>query len=163
MSITGDGAEDGGRPQKVGVAVSDIMAGMYAVTAVLAALAARQRTGEGQHIDVPLFDSQVAWLANQGMNYLVGGKIPGRYGTGHPNIVPYQAFATADGELMLAVGNDAQFTACAEILGMTRLAQDDRYSSNANRVVNRDRLCALIAGRMQEESSEYWLGCHRRY
>ena len=161
MSITGDAATDEGRPQKVGVAVSDIMAGMYAVTAVLAALTARRRTGEGQHIDVPLYDSQVAWLANQGMNYLVGGVIPGRYGTAHPNIVPYQSFATEDGELMLAVGSDAQFAACGEILGMAELADNELYKSNANRVIHREQLCTIIGTRLKSQSTRHWLGLFR--
>jgi len=161
MSITGDAESSGGRPQKVGVAVADIMAGMYAVTAILAALTARQHTGKGQHIDVPLFDSQVAWLANQGMNYLVGGSIPGRYGTAHPNIVPYQSFATADGEIMLAVGSDTQFAACAAVLGLPELAENDLFRCNANRVINREQLCHLIAGILKMASSEHWLELFR--
>src|SRR5690606_24077822 len=100
MSLTG---EPDGMPQKTGVAITDILTGMYAVSAVLAALNSRQRTGAGQHIDVPLFDTQVACLANQAMSYLVSGEVPPRYGNGHPSIVPYQSFATADGYLMLAV------------------------------------------------------------
>ncbi len=110
MSLTGvpDG-EPGAGPQKVGVAVADLMCGMYAVSAILAALYERDRSGQGQYIDLSLLDTQVAWLANQNLNYLVSGQAPRRQGTAHPNIVPYQAFATADGHLMLAVGNDAQF------------------------------------------------------
>jgi len=117
MSITGESDAEGGRPTKVGVAIADIMAGMYAASAVLAALVAREQSGRGQHIDVPLFDSQVAWLANQNMNYLLTGTPPDRRGTAHPNIVPYQAFQTADGYLMLAVGNDSQFANCCASLG----------------------------------------------
>src|SRR5690606_31199447 len=126
-----------GGPQKVGVAISDIMAGMYATTAILAALHARERTGQGQFIDVPLYDSQVSWLANQGMNYLVSGEVPRRLGTGHPNLVPYQAFETSDGFLMLAVGNDRQFRSCAECLGCAELANVEEFSTNASRVEHR--------------------------
>ncbi|RZV33828.1 MAG: CoA transferase, partial [Chromatiales bacterium] len=122
MSITGPPDGEGGGPQKVGVAIADIMAGMYATTAVLAALNARTITGKGQYIDVPLYDSQVAWLANQNMNFLVSGKVPGRMGTAHPNLVPYQAFATRDGNLMLAVGNDRQFEKCASTVGKPELS-----------------------------------------
>jgi crotonobetainyl-CoA:carnitine CoA-transferase CaiB-like acyl-CoA transferase len=132
MSITGPADEEGGGPQKVGVAIADIMAGMYATTAILAALHAREQTGRGQHIDVPLYDSQIAWLANQSMNFLVGGAIPGRMGTAHPNLVPYQAFATSDGNLMLAVGNDRQFATCAECLGRAELAKDDKFATSSN-------------------------------
>ncbi|MDH4073490.1 MAG: CoA transferase, partial [Gammaproteobacteria bacterium] len=106
MSITG---ESNGPPQKVGVAIADIMAGMYAATAVLAAVCARQESGAGQYVDVPLYDTQVAWLANQAMNFLVGGSVPGRLGTAHPNLVPYQAFPTSDSHIMLAIGSDRQF------------------------------------------------------
>ena len=157
MSITGAADEEGGSPQKVGVAIADIMAGMYATTAVLAALVARDDRGEGQHIDVPLYDSQVAWLANQNMNYLVGGLVPGRQGTGHPNIVPYQTFATADGHLSLAVGNDRQFRSCMECLGLEALSEDPRFSDNASRVANRDVLVPLIAEKFREQPSASWL------
>lgn len=157
MSVTGDAEADGGRPQKVGIAVSDIMAGMYAANAILAALNARHRDGRGQHIDVPLFDSQVAWLANQGMNYLVGGEVPPRHGTAHPNIVPYQAFATADGEIMLAVGSDTQFAALANTLGTPELASDPRFDNNSNRVTNRESLIGLIAEKLKKESTEHWI------
>lgn len=157
MSITGEPRESGGRPQKVGVAIADIMAGMYAATAILAALTRRQASGRGQQIDVPLFDSQVAWLANQGMNYLIGGSVPQRHGTAHPNIVPYQSFTTADGELMLAVGNDAQFTACTACLGVPELAGDVRFTSNAARVQNRKALVALLAECLVTRPTAEWL------
>ena len=156
MSITGPEDEAGG-PQKVGVAVADIMAGMYAATAVLAALQARESTGEGQVIDVPLYDTQVAWLANQNMNFLVGGEVPGRMGTAHPNLVPYQAFRSSDGNLMVAVGNDRQFAACMECLGLADWATLDAYATNAARIRNRE---ALVTG-MQEvlgtETTAHWL------
>ena len=155
MSITGP--EDGG-PQKVGVAIADIMAGMYAANAILAALHARERSGKGQRIDVPLYDSQVAWLANQNLNYLVGGRTPGRMGTAHPNLVPYQAFATRDGDLMLAVGNDRQFADFMDCLGRAELAQDGRFASNAARIENRDELVAIIGEILRRETTASWLG-----
>ncbi|MBT8088427.1 MAG: CoA transferase [Gammaproteobacteria bacterium] len=157
MSITGPGEEEAGGPQKVGVAIADIMAGMYAVTAILAALHARQSTGAGQHIDVPLYDSQVAWLANQNMNYLVGGESPGRMGSAHPNLVPYQAFRTADGHLMLAVGNDRQFAACVSCLGLPELAADARFARNSDRVVHREELVERLQTTFLQRSTSDWL------
>jgi crotonobetainyl-CoA:carnitine CoA-transferase CaiB-like acyl-CoA transferase len=157
MSITGESDAEGGRPTKVGVAIADIMAGMYAASAVLAALVAREQSGRGQHIDVPLFDSQVAWLANQNMNYLLTGTPPDRRGTAHPNIVPYQAFQTADGYLMLAVGNDSQFANCCASLGCPEVAEDPRYSANSARIENRDELIQIIAERLTGETTAYWL------
>jgi len=157
MSITGEPEEQGGRPQKVGVAIADIMAGMYAATAILAALNSRRETGEGQSIDVPLFDSQVAWLANQALNYLVGGVVPGRLGTAHPNIVPYQAFESSDGDFMLAVGNDRQFAACAEVVGRADLASDPAFAMNSARVRHRQQLVGILADRFRTETTTYWL------
>lgn len=157
MSITGDSDTEGGRPTKVGVAIADIMAGMYAVTAILAALAAREKNGRGQHIDVPLFDSQIAWLANQNMNYLLTGVPPGRQGTAHPNIVPYQSFRTADGYLMLAVGNDRQFADCCNLLGCANFARDPRFASNSARIENREELVAIIAKRLGGRTTADWL------
>ena len=157
MSITGESDAEGGRPTKVGVAIADIMAGMYAASAVLAALVAREQSGRGQHIDVPLFDSQVAWLANQNMNYLLTGTPPDRRGTAHPNIVPYQAFQTADGYLMLAVGNDSQFANCCASLGCPEVAEDPRYSANSARIENRDELIQIITERLTGETTAYWL------
>lgn len=156
MSITGRPAEEGGEPQKVGVAIADIMAGMYAVTAILAALQARQRTGRGQHIDVPLYDTQVAWLANQGMNYLASGEAPRRLGNAHPNIVPYQTFATRDGHLMVATGNERQFRDLAECLGCPELAEAPRFATNAARVGNREELIAILAKRFRERTTSEW-------
>jgi len=158
MSITGESDADGGRPTKVGVAIADIMAGMYATTAILAALAAREKSGEGQHIDVPLFDSQVAWLANQNMNYLLTGQAPVRRGTAHPNIVPYQAFQTADGYLMLAVGNDRQFSDCCALLACPEIAEDPKFSSNRARVENRGELISWFGERISKGTSKEWLG-----
>jgi len=157
MSITGPADDAAGGPQKVGVAIADIMAGMYASTAVLAALHARQITGEGQYIDVPLYDSQVAWLANQNMNFLVGGKAPVRMGTAHPNLVPYQAFSTADGNLMLAVGNDRQFADCAECIGEPQLARNPLYTNNSDRVANREALVELLQHALAKKTTAHWL------
>lgn len=157
MSITGTADEDGGEPQKVGVAIADIMAGMYAATAILAALRHRDVTGEGQYIDVPLYDSQVAWLANQNMNFLVGGVVPARLGTAHPNIVPYQAFPTRDGHLVLAVGSDKQFTRCVEVLNHPNLARDERFSTNAARVRNREDLVRILSAAFLTKNTNTWL------
>ena len=157
MSITGPPDSEAGGPQKVGVAIADIMAGMYATTAVLAALTARATTGRGQRIDVPLYDSQVAWLANQNMNYLVGGEVPRRMGTAHPNLVPYQAFATSDGNLMLAVGNNRQFRNCMEIIGKPDLGADTLYANNAARIENRTELIALLQEVLRTNTTAFWL------
>ncbi len=157
MSITGAPDSAGGEPQKVGVAISDIMAGMYATTAILAAIAARNVDGTGQHIDIALYDSQVAWLANQNMNYLVGGMVPQRQGTAHPNIVPYQVFSTASGHVMLAVGNEMQFKACVEALGCPDLATDPRYKNNAARVDNRESLVAALGAKFLGHDTDHWL------
>jgi crotonobetainyl-CoA:carnitine CoA-transferase CaiB-like acyl-CoA transferase len=157
MSITGVAEEAGGEPQKVGVAIADIMCGMYAATAIMAALHERANSGRGQSIEVPLYDSQVAWLANQAMNFLVGGTVPGRLGTAHPNIVPYQAFATADGHIMVAVGNDRQFADCVARCGHAALADDPRFRRNADRLANRDELVALMSEAFLGEATDHWL------
>jgi crotonobetainyl-CoA:carnitine CoA-transferase CaiB-like acyl-CoA transferase len=157
MSITGPPDADGGEPQKVGVAIADIMCGMYAATAIIAALHERSTSGRGQSIEVPLYDSQVAWLANQAMNFLVGGTVPGRLGTAHPNIVPYQAFRTADGFIMVAVGNDRQFGDCMRCCGMSGLAGDARFQRNEDRLANRTELVALMSAALERESSDHWL------
>jgi len=157
MSITGAADKAGGEPQKVGVAIADIMCGMYATTAILAALNERSRTGIGQSIEVPLFDSQVAWLANQNMNYLVGGEVPGRMGTAHPNIVPYQAFPTEDGHIMIAVGNDRQFAACMRCCGTPELADDVRFRHNRDRLENREELVRLMCQALARRRSGAWL------
>jgi crotonobetainyl-CoA:carnitine CoA-transferase CaiB-like acyl-CoA transferase len=157
MSITAPASDEGGCPQKVGVAIADIMAGMYAVTAILAALHVRDASGKGQHIDVPLYDSQVAWLANQNMNYLIGGGVPGRMGTAHPNLVPYQAFATQDGDLMLAVGNDRQFQECMAVIGRPELASDSRFASNEARIANRSDVVRIIGSVLKDKPTRAWL------
>jgi formyl-CoA transferase len=158
MSLTGIGdGEPGAGPQKVGVAVSDIMCGMYAATAILAALNARAASGRGAHLDLALFDCQVAWLANQGMNWLVGGTVPERHGTAHPNIAPYQMFASGDGHFMLAVGNDAQFRRLCELAGIAALADDARYATNAARVAHRAELVERLGGVFAMRTTAQWL------
>jgi crotonobetainyl-CoA:carnitine CoA-transferase CaiB-like acyl-CoA transferase len=158
MSLTGvpDG-EPGAGPQKVGVAVADLMCGMYAASAILAALFERQLSGTGQYIDLSLLDTQVAWLANQNLNYLVAGQPPRRQGTAHPNIVPYQAFQTADGHLMLAVGNDAQFARFCAAASVPELASDARFSTNQGRVAHRAELVPRVATRLRARTTREWL------
>ncbi|HTZ67770.1 MAG TPA: CaiB/BaiF CoA-transferase family protein, partial [Roseiarcus sp.] len=134
MSITG---EPEGSPQKAGVAISDLFTGLYGVIAIEAALIARQRTGEGQHIDLALFDSMTTMLANQAMNYLASGKSPKRMGNAHVNLAPYQTFPVADGWLIVAVGNDGQFARLCGVLGLQRMAGDPRFATNPGRVTNR--------------------------
>jgi crotonobetainyl-CoA:carnitine CoA-transferase CaiB-like acyl-CoA transferase len=141
MSVTGEAA---GPPQKVGVAIGDLCAGLYGVIAIQAALAMRERTGRGQQIDIALLDTMVAMLANQNLNYLVSGVVPTRHGNAHPNIVPYQVFAVRDGQIMLAVGNDQQFGRLCRLLDLPALASDSRFASNAARVAHRDALTALL-------------------
>ncbi|WP_305856028.1 CaiB/BaiF CoA transferase family protein [Balneatrix alpica] len=154
MSLTG---EPEGMPVKVGVALADIMTGLYASTGILAALHHRNRTGEGQHLDLALLDVQVATLANQAMNYLVSGETPKRYGNAHPNIVPYQAFAVADGHLMLAVGNDGQFRRFCEVAGAAELADDPRFATNDERVRHRQQLLPLLEPLLLQKDLDTWL------
>ncbi len=158
MSLTGrpDGAPGEG-PIKVGVALTDIMTGLYSTVAVLAALAHRERSGRGQHIDLALLDVQIAALANQAANYLVGGDVPQRMGNAHPNIVPYQDFPTADGYMIVAVGNDSQFKALCEALGRPQWAHDDRFRNNADRVKHRDELVALLCAATAERPTAQWV------
>ena len=151
MSITG---EADGLPQKVGVAIGDLCAGLYGVIGIQAALAMRERSGHGQHVDVALLDTMVAMLANQNLNYLVSGKVPTRLGNAHPNIVPYQVFAVRDGHIMLAVGTDGQFLKLCTLLGMPSLAADPRYASNAARVANREELVALLTDALSTHSRD---------
>jgi crotonobetainyl-CoA:carnitine CoA-transferase CaiB-like acyl-CoA transferase len=158
MSITGaPEGQPGGGPQKVGVALADIITGLYATIAVLAALSAREHTGRGQHIDMALLDCQVAVLANQAMNYLASGAAPVRLGNAHPNIVPYQAFAGADGHFILAVGNDDQYRRLCELLGQPELGADPRFVSNAARVHNRDALVPALEACFQARNCVDWL------
>ena len=158
MSITGE-ADDrpGGGPQKVGVAVSDLMTGMYATQAVLAALLHRERTGEGQYIDVALLDVQVAMLANMNTNFLVSGQPPKRWGNAHPNIVPYQAFRAADQWIVVAVGNDDQYRRFCELAGRADLYADERFARNRDRVRNRETLVPLIAAVIARRPAAWWL------
>jgi crotonobetainyl-CoA:carnitine CoA-transferase CaiB-like acyl-CoA transferase len=163
MSVTGPSraeiADDapGGGPQKVGVAVADLFTGMYATTAILAALRHRDASGEGQAIDMALLDTQVAMLANLGANYLVTGVAPQRAGNAHQNIVPYQVFEVADGHVILAVGNDSQFAKFCEVAGLTELAADPRFARNADRVRHRATLVPMLAAVMKARRRAAWL------
>ncbi|KRA53714.1 CoA-transferase [Pseudoxanthomonas sp. Root65] len=154
MSITG--AADG-EPQKVGVAVTDLFTGMYATVAILAALRHRDATGEGQVIDMALLDAQVAMLANLGSHYLVGGDVPPRQGNAHANIVPYQVFAVADGHIVVAVGNDRQFARLCELMDVSALADDARFTTNAGRVRHRDVLVPPLQAALLSRGRHAWL------
>jgi len=163
MSVTGERDDLGGGPQKVGVAVADLMTGMYATVAILAALRHAERSGQGQHIDMALLDTQVAMLANLGANYLVSGKTPQRMGNAHQNIVPYQVFEVApaaDGSrdhLILAVGNDGQYAKFCEVAGRPDLASDPRFASNRQRVVHRGELVPLLETLLKTRCKADWL------
>ena len=159
MSITGqpDG-EPGAGPMKVGVALTDIMTGLYATIGVLAALSHRDRTGEGQYVEAALLDVQVACLANQAMNYLSTGKAPARMGNAHPNIVPYQDFPTADGNMVLTVGNDQQFARLCDVLGHPEWASDERFATNRARVANRKELIPKLRQATVMRSTREWVG-----
>ncbi len=158
MSVTGqpDGAP-GGEAMKVGVAVADLFTGMYAAVAIIAALYRRETSGEGAHVDLALFDTQLAMLANQASNALVAGKDPRRQGNSHPNIVPYQPFDAADQPIIIAVGNDRQFARLAAICGSPEWVTDARFASNAARVANRSELVVLIAGTIRSRPAADWL------
>ncbi|SLN25050.1 Formyl-coenzyme A transferase [Roseovarius albus] len=147
MSLTG---EADGQPMKVGVGIADVMCGMYATIGVLAALRHRDQSGEGQHIDVALVDTQMAWLINEGANFLTSGQLPQRRGNGHPNIVPYEVFGTSDGHVIVAVGNDAQFRRFCDFLGLAELADDVKFSTNPARIENRLELIPQIATRLND-------------
>ena len=167
MSVTGERDDLGGGPQKVGVAVADLFTGMYATVAILAALRHAERTGEGQHVDMALLDTQVAMLANLGANYLVSGqydgKVPGRMGNAHQNVVPYQVFETApnaQGErdhMILAVGNDGQFAKFCAVAGYPQWASDPRFAKNAERVRHRDQLVPLLEQVFKTRPKADWL------
>lgn len=154
MSVTGT---PDGEPMKVGVALADVMTGLYAANAIQAALIHQLRTGEGQYIDLALLDVQVATLANQAMNYLATAENPRRLGNAHPNIVPYQAFQTDGGFIILAIGNDTQFSRFCELANCTELANDESYRKNTNRVKNRETLIPQLATIMKSKSTEWWL------
>jgi len=154
MSITG---EPEGEPMKAGVAIADLFAGQNAVIAILAALQAREMTGQGQRLDISLFDSQLGWLANVASNYLIFGKLPKRHGNAHPNIVPYQSFQASDGWFAIAIGNDRQFVRLCEMLGKPELAVDGRFAANSGRVQNRDELIPLLKSIFSTRSVSEWL------
>ena len=158
MSITGlpDGVPGAGG-QRVGVAISDLTTGMYATIGILSALHHRHQTGEGQYIDLALLDTQVGWLANQASNYLIGGKVPGRTGAWHPNLAPYQPFATSDGEVIIAVGNDRQFQALCVFIALPELASDARFATNPMRNQNREALIEILSKEVKAQPSAYWL------
>ena len=158
MSVTGERDDrPGGGPQKVGVPILDLMSGMYAAVAVLAALARREVSGAGEYIDIGMLDVQVAALANQAMNYLVSGKAPRRTGNAHPNIQPQDVFACRDGDMVLAVGNDGQFAKLCEVLGLPELARDERFAKNAARVRNLAALLPIIAAKFKENDRKDWV------
>ncbi len=154
MSVTG---EPEGPPMKVGVAIADITTGMFAAAAILAALRHRDRTGQGQRVEVSLLESVVGWLANVASNYLVSGEVPRRYGNAHPNVVPYQAFATADGWVAIGVGNDAQFRRFCDVIGRPELADDPRFKTNSDRVVNRDALIPILEEVFKTRTTAEWI------
>jgi len=154
MSLTG---EPDGEPMKVGVALVDVMTGLYASNGILAALMARNTTQLGQHLDIALLDVQMATLANQGMNYLASGENPKRQGNGHPNIVPYQTFATQDGNVILAIGNDEQFAKFCTQAKLGSLLDNDKFKTNEQRVMHRDKLIPIIAARLAEETMSFWI------
>ncbi|PKA39922.1 CoA transferase [Rhizobium sullae] len=156
MSITGESNAAGGRPLKVGLGIADVMCGMYATVGILAALRHRDRTGEGQYIDLALYDTQVAWLINAATNHLVSGKVPSRIGNRHPNIAPYQTFTTAAGEIAIAVGNDQQFARFCTAIGCPDLAGDERFRRNRDRVVNVDALDRLVTEALRADTAENW-------
>jgi crotonobetainyl-CoA:carnitine CoA-transferase CaiB-like acyl-CoA transferase len=158
MSVTGERDDlPGGGPQRVGIPIIDLTAGMYATIAICAALANRAITGKGQSIDVALLDSCVAFLANQGMNYLATGETPERIGNAHPNIVPYQTFKTSDGNIILACGNDNLFNKFCAAAGCAHLAQDPRFSINAERVKNRDEITRLLNEVFAQRTTREWV------
>ena len=157
MSVTGQPPNTpGDEPMKIGVALTDIMTGLYASTAILAAVAHREKSGHGQHIDMSLMDVSVAAMANQTMNYLVSGTSPSRMGNSHPNIVPYQVFPTADGHLIIAVGNDRQFQSLMQVLGEPSIATDARYTTNNKRVENREHLVPALTALTSTQTTSHW-------
>lgn len=154
MSLTG---EPDGEPMKTGVGIADVMTGMYAAVGILAALLHRHATGAGQYIDISLLDTQIAWLVNAGTNYLLSRELPQRLGNGHPNIVPYQVFSTADSPMILAVGNDAQFARFCAVAGIGELAGDPRCATNPQRLAHREWLCEHIAQVLRTRARSHWL------
>ena len=159
MSITGERDDlPGGGPQKVGVAFADLMTGLYSTVAIQAALLSREKTGLGQHIDLALLDVQVATLCNQSQNYLASGKPPGRYGNAHANIVPYQVFRASDRDFIIACGNDSQFVALCDAIGLPELPKDPRFARNADRVSNREEIVAILSRHFLGGLADEWVG-----
>ena len=154
MSVTGP---KDGEPHRVGVPIADLTAGLWATIAICAAVRHKEQTGEGQHLDISLLDTQVASLSIQGLNYLTSGDVPQLLGNAHPNIVPYQVFPVADGDIIIAVGNDSQFDRFAQFINMPELATDERFSTNDKRVINREILTQILNKKMLEKKSNYWL------
>lgn len=159
MSITGERDDlPGGGPQKVGVAFADLMTGLYSTVAIQAALLSREKTWLGQHIDMALLDVQVATLCNQSQNYLASGKPPGRYGNAHANIVPYQVFRASDRDFIIACGNDSQFVALCDAIGLPELPKDPRFARNADRVSNREEIVAILSRHFLGGLADEWVG-----
>lgn len=157
MSVTGErDSLPGGGPQKCGVPIADMMTGLYSTVAILAALRERDASGRGQHIDMALLDTQVGWLANHALNYLVSGQVPVRWGNAHPNLTPYQSFPTRDGNLILAIGNDGQFRRFCAVAGLD-IATDPRFTDNRSRLANREALVALIAAALRARTTDDWM------
>ena len=161
MGITGFPDSEGGAPTKVGVAIADIVCGLHASTAILAALHRRSETGEGVRIEVPLFESTLSWLANRAQEYLITDEDTGRMGNAHPTIVPYQSFSASDKDIAVAVGNNAQFTRLCEALGRPDLAADKRYATNPDRVANRQALITELQGEFSKRTADEWIGTIR--
>lgn len=157
MSLTGRPDEEGGEPTKAGVGIADVMCGMYASNAILAALHHRHASGKGQYIDVALLDTQVAWLINQGVAYLTDGEVPPRRGNAHPTIVPYNAYRASDRSFIIAVGNDAQFARFCKVAGEPALAEDPRFAKNADRVRNRKELEPIVEGLTVKHPADWWI------
>lgn len=158
MSVTGErDGQPGASPQKAGVAIADLFTGAHATIAILAALNHKERTGEGQYLDICLLDTQVAMMANMATNYLATGKPPTRWGNAHPNIVPYQVFKVADGWVIVACGNDSQFRKLTQVAGQPELADDPRFATNPARVRHRDQLVPLLEVLMQQRPRDEWI------
>jgi crotonobetainyl-CoA:carnitine CoA-transferase CaiB-like acyl-CoA transferase len=158
MSITGEEDDKpGGGPQKVGVAVADLMTGLYSAIATEAALLSRARTGKGQHIDMALLDVQVATLCNQSQNYLASGKPPGRYGNAHANIVPYQVFRASDRDFIIACGNDSQFMSLCDAIGLPDLSKDARFTRNSDRVIHREDIVRILSEHFMQDTADAWI------
>lgn len=154
MSVTG---EADGQPTKVGVGIADVMTGMYATVAILSSLRVRDATGEGQHVDMALFDTQISWLINQGLDYLVSGSTPGRRGNAHPTVVPYETFPSSDGWFIIAIGNDGQFAKFCHAAGRPELAEDERFATNPARVVNHDELTRIMQEITATRTEAEWI------